>query len=208
MRQAWLGKLGQGKSYAMTCEIINHLNNGYTVYTNYKIYWNGITKKEFNWKTKKIEKIHHPATNLKAISGQNIREILKNIQPGTKQKHVILALDEGYLYFDSYQGTKMPMDVRKFILHSRKKHIDIWYTSQRLMAIAPTMREMTDYFYKCKSLNFYFFRLFWTVRYELEDKKDGGLDENKNGQLRLYFSNPLVYNSYDTDEIINEGNEL
>lgn len=204
MRKVWLGKLGQGKSYAMTCELLNELNRGTIVYTNYRIFWNGKTVNKFNWKTWKWEKISYPASNLRPVAGLSIKKILQHVENGTKQRHNILALDEGYLYFDSYQGTRMSLDVRKFILHSRKRHIDIWYTAQRLMSIATTMREMTDYFYKCRSLNLLFFRIFWVTMHDLEDKKDGGLSD-RIGFPSFYLSNPIVYKSYDTDEIIDEG---
>lgn len=213
MIKCYYGKLGYGKSYAMTKHIVDKLNKGYIVYVNYRIDWNGRKFKKFDFRKFKFVDVEYPASNLRAFRttddflqmGYN-REQWKELQKQGNAKPVIVALDEGYLYFDSYEATKFKKGVRKKILHSRKQHLDIWYTSQRVMAIHPTLRTMTNIFYKCDKIPLGIFNLFRCREYDLKD--ESSVDESKCLWSAIYIGRKKYYNIYDTDEIIDDGTDM
>lgn len=196
MLTCYYGRRGQGKTYAMTRDVVNALNHGKIVYANYRIFWKGYDESQVPfWRF--LNKIHlkknfkkYPASNLRRFeSTRKLPEISHNS---------ILALDEGYLYFDSYVGTKMKLGIRKWILFSRHMDIDIWYTAQRPMSIQTTLRSMTEIFLKSQAIKFPFMPVLFALR-----EFDLGSDENVNedeqlGRTKWYFGSKWFYNFYNT----------
>lgn len=177
MITCYYGRLGTGKTYAMTAEVLRQLNKGRVVYTNYSVRFPDRAKKR-----------GYPESNLRRFEG--LTDLL-DIERGS-----LLALDEGYLYFDSYVGTKMPLGVRKWILFSRHLEIDIFYTAQRPMSVQVTMRAMTEDFWRVSSVWTPIGRFFVRRLYDLQGEDVNELARPVATRVELAYRQ--VFNSYNT----------
>lgn len=175
---AYVGGLGSGKTYAMTCDVIRALDKGERVITNYTL----------NWKPKK---------NAKRIGKLEKYTGRKQI---TEERNCIFALDEGYAEFDSYEMTKMSLEDRMGILLCRKRRVSIWYTTQRPMAVHKTLRSMTNIFYKCEKVKIPFFGIFFRKSaYDLASEND--LSHTPLFSEH-YKATKKIFDMYDTYEIV------
>jgi len=136
MITCYFGKLGQGKTYALAEHALRELENGRVVYTNFYIKWLGQT--ENKW-------IRRPKS-----TRANLR-IFHSVEEFMTMTNAFVALDEGWIYFDSYEMTKLPIEVRMKILQSRKDGLDIAYTTQRPEQVHKSLRAMTNEFYECEA---------------------------------------------------------
>lgn len=176
---AYVGGLGSGKTYAMTCDVVKALDKGERVITNYEINWKGNEKKGY------------PASNLGKYTGK------KQI---SEERGVIFALDEGYVEFDSYEMAKMTLQDRLAILLCRKRRVSIWYTTQRPMAVHKTLRSMTNIFYKCEKVRFPFVGIvFRKTAYDLQTENDLSSSPLFSEHYR---AKKKMFDMYDTYEIV------
>lgn len=191
----YYGRLGQGKTYAMVRDIIRILNKGAVVYTNFTINWDGYDQRRNPFLIflaaigLKHRFISYPATNLRQMAtDEKWHEKFGNL------KNCIVAIDEAYVLFDSYQMSKMPMSQRLNILQTRKFDRSIWYTTQRPTSVHAVMRGMTNVFYRCEKWNVPFFTLF--ARDEFDLASDETVDiENRLGR-KLYWGDMKFFNMY------------
>jgi hypothetical protein len=139
MITCYFGKLGQGKTYALAQHALRELERGRIVYSNFYIDWNGAPP------TRIGKKIIRPA-----IPKSNFRPF-KSVEQFMEMENGLVALDEGWIYFDSYKMTSLPIDIRMKILQSRKDGLDIAYTSQRPEQVHVALRAMTNEYYECEA---------------------------------------------------------
>jgi hypothetical protein len=194
---AYYGRIGQGKTYAMTADIISALKRGQVVYTNYPIDWKGFDERSF-----------FPAIffSLFGIKNQFYEFFSKNLRRIEVDENFhdklgdltdcIVALDEGYVAFDSYEMAKLSMKKRKNVLHTRHFDRSIWYTTQRTNAVHITLRAQTNVFYKITKLWSFLFVVF--RRQEFDLGSDDGVDETKAYSTKLYLGKKSIFNSYNT----------
>jgi len=83
-------------------------------------------------------------------------------------ENAFVALDEGWIYFDSYEMTKFPIEVRMKILQSRKDGLDIAYTTQRPEQVHKSLRAMTNEYYECEAGRIPFMRKPVFYRYDAD----------------------------------------
>jgi len=197
----YYGRLGQGKTYAMVRDVIAALNRGAVVYTNFTIRWNGFDERKNIFSVflaglgLKSSFISFPETNLRFIPTDE-----KWHDKFGQLKNCIVAIDEAYVLFDSYQMSKMPMAQRLNILQTRKFDRSIWYTTQRPTSVHAVMRGMTNVFYRCEKWNAPFITLF--ARDEFDLNSDETVDtENRLGR-KLYWADSKFFNMYDTKETV------
>lgn len=203
----YYGRLGQGKTYAMVRDIIRILNKGAVVYTNFTINWDGYDQRRNPFLIflaaigLKHRFISYPATNLRQMAtDEKWHEKFGNL------KNCIVAIDEAYVLFDSYQMSKMPMSQRLNILQTRKFDRSIWYTTQRPTSVHAVMRGMTNVFYRCEKWNVPFFTLF--ARDEFDLASDETVDiENRLGR-KLYWGDMKFFNMYNTKETVGIKGQL
>jgi len=195
---AYYGRIGQGKTYAMTADILEALHAGRVVYVNYPIRFQGYSQ-ESSWfwliaGLFGLKKRYYtfPKDNLKTL------DVDEHFHDNfSKLTDCIVALDEGYVAFDSYQLAKMSMKDRKNVLHTRHFDRSIWYTTQRPSAIHVTMRAQTNVFYKVKRiLKMGKFVVFSRKEYDLGS--DDSVDENNCFSTKLYVGKKNVFESYNT----------
>jgi hypothetical protein len=199
----YFGRLGSGKTYAMVRDILDFLEKGHVVYTNIKIDWDGYEEKvtplrKFLYRIgKKKYFVRYPKSNLRYIAtDEQFHERFE------KLKDCIVALDEAYVLFDSYQMTKMPLRQRMAILHTRKARRSILYTSQRITSVHKELRNMTNVFYQCDKVKLPFIGWrFRRVEHELVDVNNGQLDENVLS-VKSYNAKQKYFDMYDTKEFV------
>jgi len=194
---AYYGRIGQGKTYAMTSDVIEALKQGRVVYVNYPIDWNGFyQKKRMLWLFLGIlglkrEYIHFKPDNLHRIEiDEDFHDKLATLTD------CIVALDEGYVVMDSYEMAKMSMKKRKNVLHTRHFDRSIWYTTQRTNAVHVTLRAQTNVFYKVTKL------LSWPLvifrRQEFDLASDDSVNENEPISTKLYLGKQSIFSAYNT----------
>jgi len=193
----YYGRIGQGKTYAMTADIIEALQQGKVVYSNYPIDWSGFDERQsipalffslFGIKTRFYEFYKE---NLHRIEvDENFHDTLSGLTD------CIVALDEGYVAFDSYEMAKLSMKKRKNVLHTRHFDRSIWFTTQRTNAVHVTLRAQTNVFYKITKLWSLFFVVF--RRQEFDLGSDDSVDEENCYSRKLYLGRSSIFNAYNT----------
>lgn len=138
MITCYFGKLGQGKTYALAEHAIRELKAGRIVYANFFIDWQGMPPVRLG----PIKRPPIPKSNFRKFSG---------VEEFMTMENALVALDEGWIYFDSYEMTKFPIEIRMKILQSRKDGLDIAYTTQRPEQVHKSLRAMTNVYYECEA---------------------------------------------------------
>jgi len=147
------GRIGQGKTYGATADVLDELKRGHIVYTNWRINYDGYDQRN-SWLYVigsllffKNKLFYFPPENLKYI------EIDENfIDTFSKLTDCSVYLDEGHVVFDSYEMAKMSMAKRTAVLHTRHFNRSIHIISQRPTAIHRMMRANVNRFYKYEKL--------------------------------------------------------
>jgi len=194
---AYYGRLGQGKTYAMTADIIEDLKRGGVWYVNYPIHWEGYDERNQPMQLflgliglrKKYYAFNHK--NLHYIKVDE--KFHDKIETLTDCK---VALDEGYVAYDSYEMAKLSMQKRQTILHARHYDRSFYYTVQRPTSIHVTLRANTNIFYKVTKFQIFHWVLF--KREEFDLGKDEHVDEENRLSIKWYFGKPEIFQAYDT----------
>lgn len=210
MITCYFGKLGQGKTYALAEHAIRELKRGRVVYANFFIDWRGLPPVKIGNKIIR-----------KAIPASNFRKF-GSVEEFIEMEDALVALDEGWIYFDSYSMTKFPIETRMKILQSRKDGLDIAYTSQRPEQVHVSLRAMTNEYYECVAGRIPFVRYPIFYRYDAdlvngvirreigtkwEERKtaDGGsqwIEVPVEKRPDIIFPSKEVFRSFDTTEKI------
>lgn len=194
----YYGRIGCGKTYAGTMDVLDELARGHVVYTNWRINYNGFDQRDsilytlgsllFPWKKRFY---YFPKENLRYIEiDEHFHEKFAQLTDCS------VYLDEGHVVFDSYEMAKMDIAKRKAVLHTRHFNRSIHIISQRFTAIHVTMRENVNRYYKCEKLIDYPFKLF--RRTEYQDLVDGNIDEDQPVSTKLYRGKAKIYKMYDS----------
>jgi hypothetical protein len=206
----YYGRIGSGKTYAATSDILDLLRRGKVVYANWKINYQGYDERRspfrvlvtlfFPW----IKRFYNfPKENLKYFEisdtwaqGQGFPDFDTWVASIT-DAHIFA--DEGHMWVDSYAGTRMSLDKRKTILHTRHFNRSIYIISQRPTAIHVSMRANVNIFYKCEKI-WKFGSIVRFKRTEYQDMQSETVDEDEEKEIgrKYYWGSSYVFNSYDT----------
>lgn len=209
MITCYFGKLGQGKTYALAEHALRELESGRIVYANFFIDWKGAPP--IKWGPFKRP----------AIPKSNFRKF-ESVQQFLEMQNAFVALDEGWIYFDSYEMTRFPIAIRMKILQSRKDGLDIAYTTQRPEQVHVSLRAMTNEYFECEAGRIPFVRKPVFYRYNADiingtlrrDKAihwvekrtaDGGsqwISEEVEQRPSIIWPSNKVFRSFDTSEKI------
>lgn len=194
------GKIGQGKTYGATADVLDDLKHGWIVYTTWPIQFDGYDQRDslffvlgsllFPW-----------ANTFKVIPKDNLRYINifddKFIEEFENLKNCKVYIDEGHIAFDSYEMAKASMQKRASILHTRHFNRSINIISQRPTAIHVAMRANVNRFYKYQKYGkrppFMFF-----LRTEYQEMNGETVDETKPESRKFYFPSKSVYMAYNS----------
>lgn len=197
----YYGRIGSGKTYAATSDILRLLRRGQVVYANWKLNYGGFDETRsmphiflgliFPWRKRFFR---FPKENLHYL-------------PVDKDFHAKLAkitdahifLDEGHTAFDSYEMARMPLERRMSILHTRHFDRSIHIISQRPTAVHVVMRANVNIFYKCERLRDFL----WIPRFrrtEYQDLIAETVDEapEKAVSVRHYWGNQSIFEAYNS----------
>lgn len=197
----YYGRIGSGKTYAATADILDLLRRGKVVYANWKIHYEGTDERKSPFRifvTLLMPWLNRfyvfPKENLHFLDVD--KEFHSKFQKLT-DCHVFL--DEGHVAFDSYEMARMDIEKRKSVLHTRHFNRSIHIISQRPTAIHVAMRANVNVFYKCEKLwNFGNFVRF--KRTEFQDMINESVDEapEKIVSIKYYLGSQKVFEAYDT----------
>lgn len=177
MITVFVGGLGSGKTLCLTWLILLYYKKLYPIFSNYHL-------KYIDYQY--IEPELQEGENKKQ-SGDELVTMIDGISNG------FLALDELWLMLDSRASfSKQNKFISKILIKSRKRKIDIGYTSQDFMQTEKRLRKITD-----------------VIGYPQFDKKRHICsleicDRYTNETLRNYRINAkMIYPFYSTEEEIN-----
>jgi len=145
----YYGRIGNGKTYNATADIIQDLKQGLVVYANWKLDLGHIS---FDQKDSKFYTFLG-LIGIKKRFYKFLPENLHYLPIDDNFMHVFadltdckVYLDEGHLIFDSYQMTKLSMEKRASILHTRHFNRTIAIISQRPTAVHVSSRANVNIF--------------------------------------------------------------
>jgi len=193
------GRIGQGKTYGATVDVLDELKRGHIVYVNWHIDFTGYDQRESTLYI--LGSLLFPWMNtFKKIPAENLRFITIDanfIQKFSKLTNCSVYLDEGHVVFDSYEMAKMSMEKRVSVLHTRHFDRSINIISQRPTAVHRMLRANVNRFYKYEKIlqmgTFILFR-----RTEFQDMADENVIEEEPISVKLYIGSKKIFNAYNS----------
>jgi len=194
----YFGRIGNGKTYAATADILHYLSQGRVVYANWHINYEGFDERKSFWhvfyKTLFFQKkfFVFPKENLHYFSPDEV-----DVEWMANLTDCEIFIDEGQWIFDSYEGRQFSKDKRKLILHTRHVNRSLNIISQRTQAIQVSARGQVNRFFKCEKKLSWPFLIF--KRSEYQDMTGDDVDETEDPvDVKNYFASKKVLNAYDT----------
>jgi len=193
------GRIGQGKTYGATADVLDELSRGRVVYANWRINYDGFDQRNspffifasllFPWVNRFYK---FPKENLHYLPiDENF------LDKFAKLTDCSVYIDEGHVIFDSYEMAKMSMAKRVSVLHTRHFNRSIHIISQRPTAIHVMMRANVNRFYKYEKLLTKPFILF--RRSEYQDMVGETVDETQKPiSTKFYIGRKSIYKAYDS----------
>lgn len=205
----YYGRIGSGKTYSATADILEALEHGQVVYCNWHINYDAYDERESFWasfwKLAFFQKLYFkfPKENLHYFNIDNDVPC-----PACGEVHQVdikflsnltdcqIFADEGQWIFDS--RSRLDQAWRKLILHTRHMNRTLNIVSQRTQAIEVSARGQVNRFYKCEK------KLTWPWlifrRYEFQEMKENDVNEDPElmVSVKTYFARKKVMQAYDT----------
>lgn len=118
-----------------------------------------------------------------------------------KVRQGVVLLDELNLWFPSRLWDKIPPEVLSLWAQSRKRGIDVYYSTQHLDRVDKVIREVTNYVVRCNLISIFSLQFFIYSTFQPEDwdKKDRRALSRK----IVKFSEKIA-SLYDTYQIIDD----
>lgn len=138
----------------------------------------------------------------------NLKDLLTKIQNKEQLKNCTLLIDEIHIFFESRRsGSKKNLAGSYLATQSRKRSLDILYTTQYLGQVEKRIRDNTDYLVRSFKIDEEFFK------YDIYKKVDSFTLETGDYDLikTLYLqgeNSKKIYDMYDTEEIIMDLGEM
>jgi len=211
----YYGRIGSGKTYGATADIIDELNKGRLVYATWPIQLDEFDDREsffmilrnlILWrkpffKVKCPENFHYinaETGEVDGIQSFNPNRPSEYIEYLNKLNHCSLYIDEAWRVIDSYQKTNFSMESRNLILVTRHKYRTINLIAQRPTSIQVTARANICRFYKFEKVSSWPWVRF--VRKEYQDMVGETVNEEIEpiSTKRYWLSTNIAnrYNSY------------
>lgn len=206
----YYGRIGSGKTYSATADILELLEHGQVIYCNWHINWSGFDEREsfahsffkFIFFRKQFYKF--PKDNLHYFDFDN--EIpcpacgiahKVDIAFFSKLTDCHIFVDEGQWLFDS--RSRLDQAWRKMVLHTRHLNRSLNIVSQRTQAVEVSARGQVNRFFKCSVV----LRWPWLVfrRTEYQDMKSDDVDDGETAEpasKKIYFARRKVMQAYDS----------
>lgn len=206
----YYGRIGGGKTYAATSDILELLRRGKVVYANWRIHYDGTDERRskayalasiiFPWRKRFFD---FPKENLKYFELSDKWAQNNGFEDFTHwlstRTDCSIFADEGHIMFDSYAGIRMSIEKRAAVYHTRHFNRSINIISQRPTAIHVSMRSNVAIFYRCQQIwNWGGIRRF--KRTEFQDIAQETVDEQEEKIIgvKYYWGKKRVFEAYDT----------
>lgn len=194
----YYGRIGNGKTYAATADILDLLERGRVVYCNWIIDWSGFDQRDsrahrfFHFVFFRKRFFVFKKENLRYFSPDDV-----SVEWLSTLTDCEIFIDEGQWIFDSYEGTKFSKEKRRLILHTRHVNRSLNIISQRTNAVQISARGQVNRFFKCECRMRWPFLIF--SRTEYQDMKGDDVDEEAEPiSKKTYFARSRVLDAYDT----------
>jgi len=202
----YYGKIGNGKTYAATSDILDLLDQGRVVYANWHIEVDDFDDRKDFWMSLKNFVLFRKTyfllpckKNLHYFDPEDFSTTGELVEWLSNLNDCDIFFDEGQDMFDSYEGTRFSKAKRRLILHTRHYHRTLNIITQRPTAIQVSARGNVNRFYKCEKV-FQFFGMTWFMRKEFQDMAGETVDETADPESKkLYLGRKRVFNAYNTD---------
>lgn len=194
----YYGRIGQGKTYSATADILELLSRGRVVYCNWRINYKGFDERK-SFKHVFFKNLFFrdnfyvfPPDNLHYFDPDDVDVLFLSSLTDCD-----VFIDEGQWIFDSYEGNKFSKEKRRLILHTRHLNRSLNIISQRTQAIQVSARGQVNKFYKCEKKMDFPFLIF--KRTEYQDMKDNDVNEFADPiSEKVYFASKKVMEAYNS----------
>jgi hypothetical protein len=195
----YYGRIGSGKTYAATADILELLRSGQSVYANWRIEWSGVDERRqrlrafflFLFGIRRYDVI--PPSNFHYIPPE---ECTADTISQLVDCHVFV--DEGQNLLDSYEGKDFSKTKRRLIQYTRHYHRTLNIIAQRTQSVQVTARAQVNRFYKCSRK----WNPFWPrfVRQEFSDLAGEDVNESEESLVseKHYWGSKAVFAAYDS----------
>lgn len=221
----YYGRIGTGKTYAGTKNILEELKQGHVVYANWNVKFEGYDERKNKWflflgliglKKEFLvvpkENFHFWDFTRQTIDGIQCFPFIDQL---SKLNDCSIHLDEGHIPFDSYEATRMSEQKRSTIFATRHYDRKLTIYTQRANSVHVNLRGNANRFYKCEIA---FDRTFFKRRFlkfqvtEFQDlSSTGSVNEDmvlENGQetgiykhavsQETFWARKKIFDSYET----------
>jgi len=144
------GKIGGGKTLLTLVKMLEHLGKGGCVVTNVAL------------DEVEVDKWLHRKYGRRLVEDQIVRHDFEEkpnfheeIPWGVPELPVMVICDEGQLYYNQAQSTKLIerlMKLLSFLTQSRKTCVDVWFVTQHDTTIWAQFRHQCLFGYKCRDM--------------------------------------------------------
>jgi hypothetical protein len=214
----YYGRIGSGKTYSATSDIIDLLKQGQVIYCSWPIelepffddresllitFFNVLFGRKEFYRVHSYRNFHYFSVKKRELydfTGKVIQswehqsdfiEWLNNLT------YCHVFIDEAYVLFDSYEKTNMSMSKRVFALETRHNFRHINIIAQRPTSIQVSQRSQVNRFYKCEVIA----RWPWIrfARFEYQDMVGETVDEEAEPISRkVYWASTKIFNAYNS----------
>lgn len=167
---AYLGNIGSGKTLSMVKKAYEQFKRGKTIYSNFKL----------NFPYKEL----------------TLDILLDMRSKDFDLKNSVILIDEAHIYLDSRRSaSKINLIISYFILQSRKKSCDIYYTTQFIDQVDKRLRQTSHAYILCKTRHINQVTTITLNTIELRKVEGSKII------YKAFKSNPY-FDMYDTNEIV------
>jgi len=196
------GKIGQGKTYLATEQVINDLKNGQIVYTSWPIFWDGFDERQSLLHT--FGNLLFPWRKRFYVFPKENWHFLDCFDPNVWDKLETLTDCKIYFddvivrLFDSYEKTHFSKKKREWAFFTRHFDRSIILVTQRANQVQVALRSQVNRFFKChKVFNVLGILLFRRTEYQ-DMKNDMPDEEQKPDSVKYVLGKKRVFNSYNS----------
>jgi len=193
----YYGRIGNGKTYAATCDIIELLKRGETVYCNWDINFDTFDERD-SFKHVLVKSLfgrkdffYYSPENFHYFHPDDI-----DVAHLGKLVNVHIFIDEAQWIFNSHVRNP-DEEKRKLILHNGHYCRSLNIISQRPTNVFKDMRSQVNVWYKCEKKLSWPFLVFQRTAFE-DMKNDLPDEEVPSGKPKVYFASRRVLEAYST----------
>lgn len=209
-----IGKTGMGKTYEATRRALRYLQNGYHVYTTWRLnlpdYFDERESPFHVLKSIIFFKKHlyrfdyrknYHFVDLTQFEDNGVMDTEKLAEYLATRTDCIFMLDEGQDIFDSHK--RAGAIARQSITRTRHMHKTLIIISQRASAVDVNARNNVTFFYKCEKIQYPFLPPYFKVYYteEIDETNSNPMWERHNSVGESIWKAPVYYSGFAKQEI-------